>query len=60
MPSQYETEISLGQAIFGHADLGDERRTARLVKTFDLMQKHPGGMLPDKLPKPADLRAFYR
>lgn len=60
MPLQYETEASLGQAIFAHADLGDERRTARLIKVFDLMCKHPGGTLPDKLPSPADLRAFYR
>ncbi len=60
MSMQYETEISLGQAIFGHAQLGDQRRTARLVETFDLMRRHPGGTLPDKLASPADLRAFYR
>src|SRR5579859_849214 len=60
MSSLYEPEVSLGQMIFGHADLGDERRTARLVTTFDLMRKHPGGTLPNKLPSPADLRAFYR
>jgi hypothetical protein len=56
----YEADVSLGQAIFGHAQLGDRRRTARLVTTFDLMQRHPGGTLPDKLSTPADLRAFYR
>jgi hypothetical protein len=55
-----ETDVDLGQAIFGHAQLGDRRRTARLVKTFNLMQRHPGGTLPDKLSNPADLRAFYR
>lgn len=60
MSSQYEMEISLGQIIFGHAQLGDRRRTARLVETFDRMQRHPGGTLPDKLASPADLRAFYR
>jgi len=60
MSTQYETEISLGQAIFGQAQLGDRRRTARLVETFDLMRRHPGGTLPDKLASPADLRAFYR
>jgi hypothetical protein len=60
MPSQYESEISLGQAIFGGIELGDTRRTARLVKTFDLIQKHPGGTLPDKLQSPAPLRALYR
>jgi hypothetical protein len=56
----YETEIDLGQAVFGHAQLGDRRRTARLVETFNLMRRHPGGTLPDKLSTPADLRAFYR
>ena len=54
------TEISLGQWLFGNAELGDSRRTARLVETFDRMRRHPGGTLPDKLACPADLRAFYR
>jgi hypothetical protein len=60
MSTPYATDGSLGQAIFGHAELGDRRRTARLVETFDVMQRHPGGTLPDKLASPADLRAFYR
>jgi hypothetical protein len=60
MSLQYDADASLGQLIFGHAELGDERRTARLVKTFDLMRRHPGGTLPDKLSLPQDLRAFYR
>jgi hypothetical protein len=60
MSLAYETDVSLGQAIFGHAQLGDRRRTARLVETFNLMRRHPGGTLPDKLSTPADLRAFYR
>lgn len=60
MSSQYETEVSLGQAVFGRTQLGDQRRTKRLVTTFDRMCKHPGGTLPDKLNSPADLRAFYR
>lgn len=60
MSLAYESEVDLGQAIFGHAELGDRRRTARLVETFHLMQRHPGGTLPDKLSTPADLRAFYR
>jgi hypothetical protein len=60
MSLTYETDVNLGQAIFGHAELGDRRRTARLVETFNRMQRHPGGTLPDKLSTPADLRAFYR
>jgi hypothetical protein len=60
MSVAYETDLNLGQSIFGHAQLGDQRRTARLVETFNLMRRHPGGTLPDKLSTPADLRAFYR
>jgi hypothetical protein len=60
MSLSYETDVDLGQAIFGHAQLGDQRRTKRLVKTFNLMQRHPGGTLPDKFSNPADLRALYR
>ena len=56
----YEADASLGLQIFGRAQLGDQRRTKRLVKTFDAMQRHPGGTLPDKLNNPVDLRGFYR
>jgi hypothetical protein len=54
-----ENEASLGQAMFGHADLGDRRRTKRLVKTFEQIRRHPGGTLPDKFASPADLKALY-
>lgn len=57
---EYGTDVSLGQAMFGHAQLDDERRTARLVATFDALCRHPGGTLPDKLSAPAELKAFYR
>jgi hypothetical protein len=56
----YDSKASLGQAIFGHAQLGDQRRTRRLVETFDAMRRHPGGTLPEKLSHPPELRAFYR
>ncbi|MCI0356435.1 MAG: IS4 family transposase [Acidobacteria bacterium] len=46
--------------MLGHAQLGDARRTARLVRTFDQMCRHPGGTLPDKISSPADLKALYR
>jgi hypothetical protein len=46
--------------MFGHAELGDVRRTERLVATFDRCRRHPGGTLPDKLSSPADLKALYR
>ena len=60
MSLSYETEVSLGQALFGSAALGDERRSARLAKVFDQLRRHPGGTLPDKLASPADLKALYR
>jgi hypothetical protein len=51
---------TFGMRNFGQVDLGDQRRTQRLVKLVDIMHRHPGGTLPDKLNRPADLRAFYR
>jgi hypothetical protein len=59
MSSQYEIRSSSGRDIFGAAELGDRRRTMRLVKSFDLMCLHPGGTLPDKLSSPPDLRGLY-
>lgn len=58
--TECESELSLAEDILGNAQLGDRRRTDRLVSTFELMRKHPGGTLPDKLSSPEDLRAFYR
>lgn len=51
---------SFGEVNFGNAQLGDARRTKRLVKTADLMCRRPGGALPQKLNQPHDLKAFYR
>jgi hypothetical protein len=52
--------VSFGTRNFQGVNLGDPRRTARLMHAADAMCRHPGGTLPDKFPKPADLRAFYR
>jgi hypothetical protein len=60
MSMGYGTDGSLGRMMFGQAPLGDERRTERLVTTFDALCRHPGGTLPDKLSSPADLKALYR
>jgi len=60
MSSCYETTDCLGQTMFGHTELGDRRRTARVVTVFEQMRRHPGGTLPDKLSTPADLKALYR
>lgn len=51
---------SFGEMQFGGAQLGDRRRTNRLVKLVDQMCQRPGGTLPQKFRSPADLRAFYR
>jgi hypothetical protein len=51
---------SFGELHFGNVELGDERRTRRLVKSADLMRRRPGGSLPQKFRVPKDLRAFYR
>jgi hypothetical protein len=51
---------SFGQAHFGGCDLGDLRLTARVVKTADRLLAHPGGTLPEKLNRNADLIGFYR
>ena len=45
---------------FASAALGDARRSQRLVQLAGRIFKHPGGSLPDKLPRRADLVAFYR
>lgn len=51
---------SFGEKNFSSAELGDKRRTARLVRTADLMCRRPGGTLPQKLHAPKDLRGAYR
>ena len=51
---------TLGEAMFGNAELGDRRRTARLVTAFDQLRRHPGSTLPNKLASPHDLKALYR
>jgi len=52
--------LSFGERNFGHAELGDKRRTRRLVSSVDQMCVRPGGSLPQKFRSPADLQAFYR
>lgn len=52
--------LSFGQRNFGSVNLGDKRSNKRIVNLVDIMCRHPGGSLPDKLSQPEDLRAFYR
>ena len=53
-------DASFGETHFGKAQLGDARRTRRLVKTADLIMHHPGGTLPQKLNQWSDLMGLYR
>jgi hypothetical protein len=53
-------EKSFGERNFGHAKLGDKRRTMRLVQVADQMVHRPGGTLPEKINSPKDLKAMYR
>jgi hypothetical protein len=52
--------LSFGEQNFGTAKLGNRSRTRRLVRLADQILEHPQGSLPDKLPRPKDLKAFYR
>jgi hypothetical protein len=54
------TPVGLAKTHFGSADLGDARRTRRLMHSAEQIFKHPGGSLPDKLTNRADLVGFYR
>lgn len=45
---------------FGQADLGDQRRTRRLVKLAAALGEHPSGVLTQALPQWAELKAAYR
>lgn len=60
METRQAGRLSFGEENFGTAQLGDRRRTRRLVETADRMVRHPGGTLPDKLPLPAALKGLYR
>ncbi len=45
---------------FGKCDLGDARRTQRVVKLVQQMAEHPAGSLPDQTETWGDLKAAYR
>jgi len=54
------TAAAMAREHFGSADLGDARRTRRLVRTAALILARPGGTLPSKLPDWSDLVGLYR
>ncbi len=49
-----------GVSQFAGADLGDERRTKRLIRLADQLMAHPDGTLPDKIADLYQLDAAYR
>ena len=49
-----------GEVHFGAAELGDARRTRRLVRAVNAMVQQPAGTLPDKFDDPAGLKGLYR
>jgi hypothetical protein len=49
-----------GRTHFGQAELGDQRRTERLVRVAERIAAHPGRSLPQAMQAPADLVALYR
>ena len=55
-----DSALSFGQRNFARVELGHQRSTNRLVDLADLMVRHPGGSLPDKLNVSCVLRAMYR
>ena len=54
------TEQTFGEAHFGTADLGHKKRNRCLIKIADLVHRHPGGTLPEKLHSPKDYKAMTR
>jgi len=50
---------SFGETHFGKAELGDKRRTKRLVAVADALVRHPGGTLPEKLTAAGELDGLY-
>jgi hypothetical protein len=54
------TVANFGEVHFGQAQLGDPRRTRRLVRLANQIYRHPGGTLPAKLHEPKDYKAMDR
>lgn len=60
MDDRHAVACGFGEEHFGVAELGDVRRTRRLVQLAEAVVRHPGGTLPDKVNHPASLKALYR
>ncbi len=55
-----ESDATWADVEFGNADLGDVRRTARLVQLATVLGAQPSASLPDATDDPATLKAAYR
>jgi hypothetical protein len=52
-----DTDATWAEDEFGDADLGDVRRTARLVQLATVLRAQPSASLPDATDDPATLKA---
>ncbi|WP_029600880.1 IS4 family transposase [Gemmata obscuriglobus] len=59
MDSSFQSRARFARAHFAGAELGDRRRSARLVALAELGDR-PQGTLPNKIPDPYQLDAAYR
>lgn len=55
-----QTDVTWAEDEFGNADLGDVRRTTRLVQLASLLGAQPSASLPQATDDPATLKAAYR
>jgi hypothetical protein len=60
MTTTLHTPAQWAQEEFALAELGDQRRTNRLVNIATRLAQNPGGTLPQAFPSWAELKAAYR
>lgn len=60
MSASLATPAQWAQMEFALAQLGDQRRTQRLVKIATRLAQNPGGTLPQAMPHWGELKAAYR
>jgi len=59
MPSSLTTATIWAEREFSGAQLGDKRRTGRLVKTAALLAERPSGSIPDAIKDLKDVKGAY-
>src|SRR5579871_4470329 len=60
MEKTFDSAEQWAQEQFGAAELGDQRRTRRLVGVARRLAEHPSGTLPGALPCWKELKGAYR